>query len=365
MQEEKYGEKNDYTDDIDSNTILNAIEDCEEDDMCYSDNEDSSANIHTSNTPYISNALRKWVAEFNITLRALRALILIINVAYNDKNLPRDPRTIMRTPRSVMVLKLGNDGAEYWHHGLVTCLSRHFKNLAGNKTIALNVNIDGLPLFNSASKCFWPILVNVDGLAIPPMVVGVYYGEKKPENAEIYFRPFVEECKTLIQDGLTINGNTLRIVFRCFICDSPARAFVKGTMNFNARHGCQRCTVIGKHSGISNTVVFTSVDNELRNDAAFRAKQYPYHQKTDTPLTDLPIDMIKDFVVADPLHLLELGVMKRLIIGWKSGNMTYAKWSDEEVLDISKWLLNIKTPQEIHRDARSLLLFRLWKGQEF
>lgn len=136
-------------------------------------------------------------------------------------------------------------------------------------------------------------------------------------------------------------------------------------MNFNAKHGCQRCTVIGKQSGISMTVVFNQLDAALRTDAGFRANEYPQHCKTFTPLVELPIDMIRDFVVADPLHLTELGIMKRLLIGWKTGNMACFKWSDSEVNAMSEFLLSIKTPCEINRDARSLLLLRLWKGQEF
>lgn len=141
---------------------------------------------------------------------------------------------------------------------------------------------------------------------------------------------------------------------------------IAGTMNFNAKHGCQRCSIIGKHSSISRTVVFTKLNQPLRTDALFRENFYAGHQKTRTPLIELPgVDMIRDFVVADPLHLLELGVMKRLIIAWRTGNMACFRWTDEEVDIISAFLLGIKTPCEINRDARSLQMFRLWKGQEF
>lgn len=75
--------------------------------------------------------------------------------------------------------------------------------------------------------------------------------------------------------------------------------------------------------------------------------------------------MIRDFVVADPLHLLELGVMKRLLIGWKSGNMACPKWDDTELSEINALLVKIKTPREINRCARSLQIFSFWKGQEF
>lgn len=214
---------------------------------------------------------------------------------------------------------------------------------------------------------------------IAPMAVGIFYGEKNPENAQIYFEPFVAELKTILQNGIKINGFTLNVSIRCFICDSPARAFVKGmeiwrlriyyikpttptyilvsllpgTMNYNAIHGCQKCQIIGRHSAISHTVVFTKLQSEPRTDAVFRAGGYPLHQVCSNPFVELPLDMIRDFVVADPLHLIELGVMERLITAWKTGSMGFlqGRWSEQQTLEMSTKLMEMKTPQEIHRDA--------------
>lgn len=170
-----------------------------------------------------------WVVDFNISHAALRALLAILRKSYKDVSLPKDARTVMKTPRSIETFKLGEDGAEHWHQGLATCLNMHFKNLAEDTAISININIDGLPLFNSATKCFWPILVNVHERSdILPMAAGVFYGEKKPENAAIYFKPFVDELKCLLDNGLVINGKRLSIKVRCFTCDTPVRAFVKG-----------------------------------------------------------------------------------------------------------------------------------------
>lgn len=137
-------------------------------------------------------------------------------------------------------------------------------------------------------------------------------------------------------------------------------------MNYNAKAGCQKCTVVGTHSYISNTVVFTNINQPPRTNEFFRANHYVEHQKVETPLTQLPINMIKDFVVADPLHLLELGVLKRLLCGWRTGDLGFkTKWSCRQQEEISGLLSQIKMPSEIHRDVRSLKLFSHWKGLEF
>lgn len=211
---------------------MQAYEDLVGADLFGSDDDSDIESESINESSFILNSLRQWVAEFNITLRALRALLTILRIAFDSVDLPKDPRTVMRTPRTVSIVKLNNE-ATFWYQGLEVCLRQRFDKLSKDKTITVNVNIDGLPLFNSATKCFWPILVNVhEHPEMPPMAVGIFYGEKKPENVDIYFRPFVNELKHVLNDGLLLNGNRLTVRVRCFICDSPARAFIKGTFTY-------------------------------------------------------------------------------------------------------------------------------------
>lgn len=295
-------------------------------------------------------------------------MVKIIN-SNLDHKLPHDPRTIMQTPRKLNFVKIGVgvDAGLYWHQGLEFCLRNCFKNLKCSISISININIDGLPIYKSSNKTFWPVLVNIHEYTnIKPMAVGIFYGESKPENIHQYLTPFVDEISPILQNGILINGYELLVRIRCFICDSPARAFIKGTASYNAKEGCQKCNVVGKYSHVSGTVVFTKIGKPVRTDELFRAKHYVDHQKVETPLVKLPIDVIKDIIVADPLHLLELGVMKRLIHGWRTGNLGYdTKWSWQQQLQISEFLLKIKMPSEIHRDARTMKLFSSWKGLEF
>lgn len=90
---------------------------------------------------------------------------------------------------------------------------------------------------------------------------------------------------------------------------------ISGVMNFNAKHGCMKCTVVGEYSHVSHTVTFQSVDCPKRNNADFREKVYGRHHKKDSPLLALNVDMVEDFPVSDSLHLIDLGVMKRLLTG--------------------------------------------------
>lgn len=101
------------------------------------------------------------------------------------------------------------------------------------KNISCNINLDGLPIYKSSRYEFWPILFNIyEFPKLKPMIIGIYCGKGKPSDLTAYLQPFVEEAKVLIRDGLLINNTKISLTLRCFICDSPARAFIKGKLEF-------------------------------------------------------------------------------------------------------------------------------------
>lgn len=67
--------------------------------------------------------------------------------------------------------------------------------------------------------------------------------------------------------------------------------------------------MIGEYSHKSNTVTFPKFDCPKRNDKDLRAKKYEEHHKLDSPLLKLNIDMIEDYLVADSIHLIDLGLI--------------------------------------------------------
>lgn len=77
--------------------------------------------------------------------------------------------------------------------------------------------------------------------------------------------------------------------------------------------------------------------------------------------------MIKHFPIADELHLLHLGVMKKLMLGWIKGTFNKKnKWSAFQITNISNWITDANLPIEINRNKlRSLDLIHFWKGAEF
>lgn len=60
------------------------------------------------------------------------------------------------------------------------------------------------------------------------MVVCVWCGDSKPNNLNDYLNSFVRELDDLMKNGLIVNEKRIDVLFRCFIADTPARAFIKG-----------------------------------------------------------------------------------------------------------------------------------------
>ncbi|XP_063634858.1 uncharacterized protein LOC134805495, partial [Cydia splendana] len=150
-------------------------------------------------------------------------------------------------------------------------------------------------------------------------------------------------------------------------CDSPARAYIKGVCNFNGKHGCLKCCIVGEYSHVSHTVTFPETNCHPRTDQEFREKKYGPHHKTDSPLLRLPVDMVQDFPVADSLHLVDLGIMKRLLVGWRNGNFGkyITKWSAKDTETVSNFLIKHELPSEIHRAVRGLDCLSHWKASEY
>lgn len=150
------------------------------------------------------------------------------------------------------------------------------------------------------------------------MAISVWCGESKPKNLNDFLRPFVTELHNLLLDGLRINQKQISIKIRAFICDTPARSFIKGIVGHNNRFGCQKCMCEGTYYNSAHTMSFHRIittdrerENELRTDKRFRERYQPQHHLADSILEILPIDMVQQFSTSDDLHLLHLGLMKR------------------------------------------------------
>src|SRR5207237_10666436 len=108
-----------------------------------------------------------------------------------------------------------------------------------------------------------------------------------------------------------------RIGFKisAFLADAPARSFVKQCALHNAYYGCERCIDKGTWHG---RVTFQSYDSELRTDESFTLKENHLHHNDTTPLLGLRLGLVTEFPL-DHMHLVFLGVVKKLLKSWLKG----------------------------------------------
>lgn len=142
------GDDNDYSFQSVAENI-DSIDDEEDDD------DESNKDDDISRKQMFQHSLRKWDLKFRINHVPLKELLKIFNDFCGENHfLPVDPRTLLQTERNVIPVEALIGGGEYWHNGLEKCLTNVFRNLNKSISISLNVNIDGLPIFNSSKVSF-------------------------------------------------------------------------------------------------------------------------------------------------------------------------------------------------------------------
>uniref|UniRef100_A0A182PX40 Transposase domain-containing protein n=1 Tax=Anopheles epiroticus TaxID=199890 RepID=A0A182PX40_9DIPT len=332
---------------------------CNEDsDVSEDENEDNSSIFKQMS---FIDSVKYWALPTNQTHHSIRMMLEILR-AHTSHTFPKDPRTLLKTPRTATNIK-NIEGGQYWYNGLQQCIINNFSSADFQRG-----RYNGLPLHKSSSAQFWPILANIHELPdFPVMTVAIFCGSTKPKNLNEFLEPLVTELNYLMTNGVFVKSRNIGVILRAIIADSPARAFIKGVAYFNAKNGCLKCKCVGEFNHDSNTVVFRGINAPLRTDHEFRKVLEVLHHKAWTPLLLLKnFNIIEDVTIADPLHLIYLGMMRRLLFGWRDGILgKYTKWDGKTVEQISNWLKNVNLPYEFHRKTRDLYCLRHWKGTEF
>lgn len=321
----------------------------------------------------LAGELSLWAIQYNVTHAALKELLHILG---KHHRLPKDPRTLLRTLRSSSAIGLrnmkGSDGreGEYVYFGvekeLLKSLENDFpQNIDLPSVISMLFNVDGLPLYKSSAKQFWPILGKVYSPKVSfgsVFVVAIFFGSSKPSSIDEFLHDFVAEMRCLKQSGISFRSKRLTIKIAGFSCDAPARAFVKCIKGHTAYFGCEKCTQRGKY--VDGRLTYPEIDAERRTVMSFSAQIQEEHHKGVTPLLELEIDVVDGFPL-DYMHLVCLGAMRKLILNWMRGDhevrISYAQ------VTICSDRLSQFTPcvcSEFSRKPRSLFEIDRWKAVE-
>lgn len=66
---------------------------------------------------------------------------------------------------------------------------------------------------------------------IKPMTIGIWCGVSKPSCLTAFLQPLINEINEIVWNGIHINDHRIEVAIRNFICDAPARAFLKGSFD--------------------------------------------------------------------------------------------------------------------------------------
>lgn len=307
----------------------------------------------------IVDELRNWSIKHNISHRANNDLLKLLREA--GLNVPNDSRTVLQTPRSGSLNITKKSGGDYCYYGIKNELIQKLCLLEKTPSeLQLTFNIDGLPIFTSKNISLWPIQCTIDNVSQyseRPFVISLFCGTHKPENLD-FLDDFVNELDEVTTSGL----GGIPISRFNIICDAPARAMVKGIKQFNGRFGCDFCDEPGVHDGF---MMFLQKGN-ARTDESFRAGSNPEHHKKPSPFLRMQnINMIRNFPL-DPMHAIDLGVTKRLVLVWTKGPR-FCRLSANQIDLVSKHLISIRhcIPYVFNRKPRGLNEVKLWKATEF
>ncbi|KYQ60589.1 hypothetical protein ALC60_00349 [Trachymyrmex zeteki] len=299
--------------------------------------------------------IASWAITFNIFHIALLALLVILR-KYTHYLFPKDPRTLLKTPRHTAVIEMGL--GQYCHFGLRNALEKmldEYNKVLGRMPISLDIfiNIDGLPIPKSSNSALWPILCS-DTVLKSVFIVGAYYGQTKPQCNNDFLRHFVDEAILLINTELFYNGIKVKINFHGLICDAPARAFILSIKNHTGYNSCTRCTITGEYLDGRMCFPTTKIVDALRTDEDFANNKYDDFQTGETILKQIPNFGLVSSVVIDYMHLICLGVVKKLILLWVQGPRT-VKLSQQLLNQISGVLLNLQNTKFMSHNLHTLL----------
>lgn len=349
--------------DIDDH-FQNSLEDIENLlDVMNRNDSDIDNDTDITETDSLEIKLADWAVQHKITHAALSDLLSILRDEHPF--LPSDPRTLLKTLVSYEVKDIG--GGSYYHfgvlEGILSKLAVHYPNHNYQTNhILLNINVDGLPIFKSCNVQFWPILGMIAQPKMgDPFVIGLFCGNSKPSDPFTFMHDFIQEMKRLEQDGFMFQNKHFSLALSAVICDAPARAFVKNVMGHNAYYGCERCV----QRGVWNKkVTFPETYAELRSDVQFDEMTNAEHHKGASPFRELSFGMVSQFPL-DYMHLVCLGVMRRLILLWMKGPLP-SRIGPLATRLISASLLEMRKrlPREFARKPRSLAELERWKATE-
>lgn len=266
-------------------------------------------------------------------------------------------------------------------------------NFPNTFNLSLLLNSDGAQVFKSSTKTLWPVQLyqnflhpRVRYIATNVIVVGLYFGKKKPKLGKLLY-PLIQELNSIRQEGGFCVKNlksASEISFMPFLAhavfDLPARAMCQGIVQYNGKCACGYC----KHPGVS--IKNVNNDKKYCRYVDRKVEETPRtHQDTVQSISNLKnagkkgidgfrrvscliglpyFDLINGFCL-DYLHCILLGVMPQLVELWLNSKNSLQPYYIQNKKILNRRILSIKPTSAINRKPRSIFEKENYKGNEW
>lgn len=317
----------------------------------------------------IQNFLASWAVEYNIPHNAVNGLLKGLKKHECFNYLPADCRTILKTPSSASKHIRKVEPGLYHHFGLANGIKLNLPSNVDEVKIA--IGIDGLPISKSSSNQFWPILAYIKVESPLPkqvFLVGLYYGTEKPHCSNDFLLDFVEEAKELTSNGILINSVKINVIINVFCCDSPAKSFILKVKGHSGFSSCTRCKIEGEYIDHRVCFPYTRVMSTSRDHNSYiNTLDEDFHvYDTISNLAELPnFDAVYSFSL-DYLHLVNIGVMKKLLMLWVNKGPLNIRIRARKIDELSNLILKLNSyiTSDFVRKGRSIQELSRWKATE-
>nr|XP_047132691.1 uncharacterized protein LOC124811349 [Hydra vulgaris] len=265
------------------------------------------------NKKTLSQGLAKWSSKSSISQSNLKELLKILR-RHGHSELPKDGRSLLKSSKVFTVDRKW--GGTYAYFTIADGLNYFLnsKKDSQNTELSVAVNVNGLPLFKSSNLQLWPILGLIENYIF---IIALFCGNGKPTCLDDFLYDFIKAFLFLSNEGLYYNNKKNNVKHKAFICDAPSHCFLKCIQGHTGYYSCERCQIQGLYE--DHRVVF--IDDNLstpRSTEEFNTFLYTKHQKSLSPLAQLQISCVSDFIL-DYMHMVCLGVVRRILTFLKSG----------------------------------------------
>lgn len=261
---------------------------------------------------------------------------------------------------------------------------KFYKEHMKSDMISINLNCDGVPIFNTSGYELYPVLATLNELKPKKrkkfiMLCALWCGKGVPLDFDLFFKPFVSEAQKLYKYGFTFkrDGITIhkKVLVVAVVGDSPVRAKLQNCISLTGYHGCMYCLnpgiEVAKGKGTTHVYLFEEYEMRSHQQTIEHAETQSFGIKGLPPLLGVPHHDVIRCVAVDSMHTVLLCVVRTFVKLWFKPRK-YEKDEprlkydfSKKINDVDRLLKLIKPSLEVSRCPRPMSERQYWRAHEW